>query len=75
MNEEQTILVAQTAKNAKLSLFIWCDHCRIVTGIKTKATEHGIDETINPGPDGQLAPIKYRQALRTSWGPLRLKDE
>jgi hypothetical protein len=47
MNEEQTILLAQTAKNAKVIAVHLesLDHCRVTrNSLRQKATEHGIDE-------------------------------
>jgi L-ascorbate metabolism protein UlaG (beta-lactamase superfamily) len=58
MNEEQTILLAQTAKNARVIAVHLesLDHCRVTrTTLRQKATEQGIDENRLIIPtDGQL---------------------
>jgi L-ascorbate metabolism protein UlaG (beta-lactamase superfamily) len=61
MNEEQTILLAQTAKNAKVIAVHLesLDHCRVTrNSLRQKATEHGIDENRLIIPtDGQLVTV------------------
>jgi hypothetical protein len=73
MNEEQTILLAQTAKNAKSYRRSFLDHCRVTrNSLRQKATEHGIDENRLIIPtDGQLVTVlkvptnkHYAQQLR-----------
>jgi hypothetical protein len=59
---EQTILLAQTAKNAKVIAVHLesLDHCRVTRiSLRQKATEHGIDENRLIIPtDGQLTVLK-----------------
>ena len=61
MNEEQTILLAQTAKNTKVIAVHLesLDHCRVTrTSLRQKATEQGIDENRLIIPtDGQLVTL------------------
>jgi hypothetical protein len=68
MNEEQTILLTdcKERKSYRRS-FGSLDHCRVTKFIKTKATEHGIDENRLIIPtDGQLVTVLKSKQISTA---------